>query len=109
MNDLVDAVHIAFTNIFDKGYRVILPAWRAGKQEVIQPIFARSDRKFTGRETIHSAWVATDRSGNERAVNRCKQSGYIKRRLRQNGNTKLMDDAWLAWSFQTNLMYQSVL
>ena len=109
MNDLVDAVHIAFTNIFDKGYRVILPAWRAGKQEVIQPIFARSDRKFTGRETIHSASVATDRSGNERAVNRCKLSGFIKRGLQKNGNPKLMDEAWLAWSFQTNFMHCSAL
>ena len=109
MNDLVDAVHIAFTNIFDKGYRVILPAWRAGKQEVIQPIFARSDRKFTGRETIHSASVATDRSGNERAVNRCKLSGFIKRGLQKNGNPKLLNNAWLAWSFQTNFMYCSVL
>ena len=108
-NDLVDGIFIAFTNIFDKGYRVILPAWRAGKQEVIQPIFVRSDRKFTGCETIHSASVATDRSGNKRAVNRCKQSGYIKRGLQQNGNPRLMDEAWLAWSFQSNFMYRAVL
>ena len=108
-NDLNNGKYIAFTNIFDKGYRVNLPAWRAGRQLVRQPIFKKSDKKFTGRETIHSASIATDRSGNERAVNRCKLSGYIRRGLQQNGNPKLLDDAWLAWSFQSNFMYKPVL
>ena len=89
--------------------RVILPAWRAGKQLVEQPIFVRSDRNFTGRKIIHSASVATNRSGNERAVNRCKQSGYIKRSLQRNDKPKLLDDAWLAWPFQSNVMYRAVL
>ena len=69
-DDLVEGLYIAFTNMLDKGYRVNLPAWRAGRQQIYQPIFAKSDRKFTGRETIRSADIATDRSGNERAVNR---------------------------------------
>ena len=59
-NDLNNGKYIAFTNIFDKGYRVNLPAWRAGRQLVRQPIFKKSDKKFTGRETIHSASIATD-------------------------------------------------
>ena len=77
--DLVDGKVIPFTNILDKGYRVNLPAWRAGKQLVIQPTFKRSDKKFSGRQTVHTADIATTRSGNERAVNRCKQAGFIKR------------------------------
>ena len=70
---------------------MILPAWQVDTQEVIQ-IFARSDRKFNGRETIHSASVTTDRSGNERAISRCQQSGYIKRGLHKNGNPNLMNN-----------------
>ena len=108
-NDLVYGQLIPFTNIFDKGYRVNLPAWRAGRQQVIQPTFAKSDCKFSGRETLHTASVASDRSANERAVNRCKQSGYIQRGLKQNGDPTTMDDVWLTWSFQTNFMYNAVL
>ena len=107
--DRVDGEIIPFTNIFDKGYRVNLPAWRAGRQQVIQPIFAKSDRKFTGRETIHSASVATVRSGNERGVHRCKLAGFIKRGVHQRTNPHLMDKVWLSWSFQSNFMYKPVL
>ena len=107
--DLVNGKVIPFTNMVDKGYRINLPAWRAGRQLVYQPIFAKSDRKFTGRETIKSAKIATHRSGNERAVNRCKMSGYIKRGLQPHGKTYTLDDAWLAWSFQTNFMHKAVL
>lgn len=109
LNDRINGKHIPFTNILDKGYRVNLAAWRAGKQQVLQPTFARSDRKFTGRETIISADIAADRSGNERAVNRSKESGFIKRGLLQNSSPVLMDDVWLAWSFQTNFMFKLVL
>ena len=109
MNDLVDGLYIAFTNMLDKGYRVNLPAWRAGRQRVYQPVFARSDRKFSGRETIKSADIAADRSANERGVKRSKESGFIKRGIQKNGNPKLMDDVWLAWSFTSNFVYKSVL
>ena len=109
MEDKVDGKIIPFTNILDKGYRVNLPAWRAGRQEVIQPIFAASDRKFSGRETIHTADVATSRSGNERAVNQTKRSGFIKRGIKQNADPAVMDDVWLTWSFQSNFMYKPVL
>ena len=107
--DLVNGKVIPFTNMVNKGYRINLPAWRAGQQLVYQPIFAKSDRKFTGRETIKSAKIATHCSGNERAVNRCKMSGYIKRGLQPHGKTYTLDDAWLAWSFQTNFMHKAVL
>ena len=41
-----------FHDIFDKGYRVHLMARRQGRQEIDQPAFVRSDRKFTGTEKI---------------------------------------------------------
>ena len=107
--DRVDGKLLAFTNIFDKGYRVNLAAWRAGKQRVIQPIFARSDRKFSGMETLVSGSVASDRSGNERAVNRAKKSNVLKRGLKAAGCPKRINNVWLSWSFQSNFMYRAVL
>ena len=56
-----------------------------------------------------SASVASDRSGNERAVNVCKKSGYIKRGLAPHGEPRRLNDSWLAWSFQANFMYAPVL
>ena len=67
-NDLVNNKILPFTNFLDKGYRVTIVAWREGKQKICQPVFARSDEKFTGEETLLSASVASDRSGNERGV-----------------------------------------
>ena len=69
---------IPFTNIVDKGYRCIMAAWRAGKQLFLQPAFARSDRKFNTREVNRSSTVASDRSGNDRAVNVAKRAGVLK-------------------------------
>ena len=79
--DLVDNLYIAFTNMLDKGYHINLPAWRARRQQIYQPIFTKSNRKFTGQETIRSADIAIDCSGNERAVNRSKESIFINHRL----------------------------
>ena len=102
IEDKVDRKHILFTNIFDKGYMVNLPAYRAGRQQVIQPIFTKSDQKFTGKETIQSASFTTNSSGNERAVNCSKLAGYIKRGLIKRASPKLIDKTWLAWLFQRN-------
>ena len=108
-SDRINGKVIPFTNILDKGYRVNLPAWRAGRQEVLQPVFVMSDRKFNSRDTIHTADVATTRSGNERGVNQSKRSGFIQRGIRQNSNAAVMDDVWLTWAFQSNFMYKAVL
>lgn len=75
----------------------------------MQPVFAKSDEKFRSDDMLASASVAADRSGNERGVNRCKYSGWIKRGLRPNSCPKRLDNVWLAWSFQTNFMYEPVL
>ena len=108
-DDIVAGEYIPFSNILDKGYRIIKAAWRAGKQECIQPTFASSDRRFTSVEALISASVAADRSGNERAVNQSKRSGLLKRGLKPNGCPARMNNSWMAWSFQSNFMYASVL
>ena len=83
--------------------------YRLGKQLTIQPDFAKADRHFKGKETLTSAAIATDRSGNERAVRLSKQSGYINRGIPSAGSPLRMDNAWMSWSFQCNFMFESVL
>ena len=107
--DLVDGKELVFTNIFDKGYRLLLLTWQSGKQLIQQPVFAKSDEKFTAEETMSSASTATDRSGNERAVNIQKRVGYIQKGICSKSNLKRADNVWIAWSFQENFMFKPVL
>ena len=100
---------LSFTNILDKGYRSILAAWRAGGQLLLQPFFAKSDRQFTSEEVLLSAAVASDRSANERAVNRLKANGMICRGIHARQDLVMTADFWLAWGFQCNFMYKPVL
>ena len=99
---------IPFLNIVDKGYRINLPAQRARRQTVIQPVFAKSDTMFSGKDTILSGSVASDCSGNERAVKYAKMSKLLRNGLQQNGCTVMIADVWLAWLFQVNFMYKPV-
>ena len=107
--DLVNQAVVPFTNIYDKGYRAKMVAHRAGKQRVLQPVWAESDRRFGRDDTLLTASVATDRGANERAVNVCKRSWFVSRGLHPNECPKKLNDAWLTWSFQTNFMYNPVL
>ncbi len=107
--DLVDNQMKPFTNMLDRGYRVNIAAWRAGKQEVMQPSFVISDNKFSSRQTIHTAEVAMIRSANERSVNLSKKSGFIHRGVHQRSSVTMMDNVWLTWSFQCNFIYRAVL
>ena len=100
---------LSFTNILDKGYRCILAAWRAGGQLLLQPFFAKSDRKFSSREVLLSGAVASDRSGNERAVRRLKSSELIARGIHQKHDLGRFSDLWIAWGFQCNFMFKPVL
>jgi hypothetical protein len=100
---------IPSTNSVDEGYRCIMAAWRAGKQLFLQPLFARSDQKFNTREVNRSSTVASDRSGNERAINVAKRAGVLKRGLRLNESPDVNADVWIAWGFQANFMYKPVL
>ena len=108
-NDLVNGVTIPFTIIYDKGYRAKLAAHRAGKQRVLQPVWAESDKRFGRDETLLTAAVAHDRGANERAVNVCKRAWYISRGFQRNACPKQLNDAWMTWSFQSNFMLNPVL
>jgi hypothetical protein len=101
--------NIPFDNTLDKGYRAREAAWRHGKQTISQPAFAKSDKKFTGLQTLRSAAIASDRGANERAVRICKLSGFVKRGKHQTANVDRFADVWLAWSFQANFMFSKVL
>ena len=101
--------NIKFTSIVDKGYRCVLAAWRAGRQLLLQPAFARSDRKFNSDEVLTSAAVASDRSANERAVNVAKRAGFLSRGVDSAQDVGTVADVWLAWSFQCNFMFKPVL
>ena len=108
-NDLVNGEDIPFLNIYDKGYRNRLAAWRAGRQLTLQPVFARSDRKFRRKDTLSSAAVAADRSSNERAVRLCKMSSYLHDGMKPHQNMRRVHYTWLTWAFQVNFMFETVL
>ena len=100
---------IPFTNVLDKGYRLVVVAWRAGGQFGLQPAFAKSDRKFTSNEVLKTSSVAHGRSGNERVVGLSKMAGYIKRGLQNHQSTSTLADMWLVWGFRCNFMFRPVL
>jgi hypothetical protein len=66
-------------------------------------------KKFSTRDVLRVASVAADRSGNERAVRISKMSAYVKRGTQQHKNIERLCDAWLAWSFQANFMFEQIL
>ena len=108
----MDRVHgevVPFTNVFDKGYQNRLQAWQAGKQLTLQPVFAKSDAKFRRKDTLSSAVIAADRSGNERAVWLSKMATYISKGLENHQSMERMHYAWICWGFQTNFMFESVV
>jgi DDE superfamily endonuclease len=104
-----DYKHIPFTMILDKGYRINTVAWKSGGQLVLQPSFAKSDKKFTSRETIRNAAVASDRAANERAVRLSKLCGFFRNGLRQHECPIRLNEVWFLWAFQCNFIYQPVL
>ena len=83
-------------------------AWHQG-QFVLQPTFAKSDKKFSTRDVLRAASVAADRSGNERAIRISKISAYVKRGTQKHTNIVRLCAAWLAWSFQANFMFEPIL
>jgi hypothetical protein len=104
----VDSKDYQWINILDKGYRVVEAAWREGRQFVLQPTFAKADKKFTSNETIRSATVASDRGGNEHAVRLAKLCGFFQHGLDPHQNINLLCDVWLGWGFICNFIYCSV-
>ena len=65
LDDRVNGMVIAFTNVMDKGYRITMDCQEAGNQKAVQPDFMRCDKIFRAIESLSSATVASDRSGNE--------------------------------------------
>ncbi len=107
--DLVNGEVIPFSNIYDKGYWEKMIALRNGRELVLQPAYACSDRQFQRQETIISACVATDHNGNKRAVNVCKRSDYVRCNFMENMCPKRFNTVWTPWSFQATLMFKPVL
>jgi hypothetical protein len=99
---------VRFTIILDKGYWIVSDAFNEGGHFTLQPIFAEVDRHFTTLEVIHTSSVATDRSGNERAVRYLKISDYLSKGLITNESVERLCDTWLAWGYQVNFMYKPV-
>ena len=107
--DLQDGKYVAFTMIMDKGYRVTMAAWKHGEQTCIQPVFMEADKIFSTEDLIYSSTIASHRAGNERNVNLCKMSGFIKRGVHQKSKLSRMDDVWLGWAFMQNFMRMPVV
>jgi hypothetical protein len=82
----VDGKVIKFHNILDRGYRGNVTA--LADQLCLQPPFARSDRRFTGKQTIYAGAVARDRSDNERGVKVMKRSGLYKMGFKEGMSSK---------------------
>ena len=80
-----------------------------GGQLLLQPFFAKSDRKFNSNEVLVSGAVASHRSANERAVARMKHSKFLERGIAKRANLETVADVWLAWGFQCNFMFEPVL
>ena len=99
-------------NVLDRGYRVTKAAWRYG-QFILQPTFMRSDGKFTGNDTLRSSSIASDRSGNERAVRVVKLAKFYIKNCMYAGHKEedliRMCDLWLCQGFQINFSHLSVM
>ena len=63
-------------NVLDRGYRITKVAWKFG-QFVLQPTFMQSNGKFSGKDTLHSSSIASDRSRNETAVRVVKMVKFL--------------------------------
>eukprot|EP00979_Chaetoceros_neogracilis_P016245 scaffold7464_cov267-Chaetoceros_neogracile.AAC.8 len=59
---------LPFLNIYDRGYRAKMVAWKNGKQKVLQPYYANSDCRFNRIYSLASASIACDRGGNKRST-----------------------------------------
>ena len=98
-----------FYMLLDKGYRITELAFREGDGQItMQPDFAKADEKFKRHQVLTSSTVASDRSGNERAVRLSKQCGLINRGMHPRTSFVRIDNVWLVWSFQCNFMYKNV-
>jgi len=93
----------SFLNVFDKGYHQRLET-QEHDQMCCQPDLA--DESFGGNKVLRTGCIAVVRSGNERGVNRCKQSWMIKRGCYdQLWDVGFLCDIWEAFTFRVNFMF----
>ena len=95
---------VLFLNIFGRGYMSKMVEWLTGKQEILQPPFSNSGKKFRDQTTIYAATVAQDQLGIERAVNVCKRSALLKQGFQLGMNPIRFNCVWREWAFWANLM-----
>jgi hypothetical protein len=79
---------LPFTNIYDKRYGAMMVDWKCGAQKVLQPEWAKSDKRFRRDQTLLSAPVAMDHGGKEGAVNVCKRAWFVSRGFLPNMSPK---------------------
>ena len=108
VSDLVKNQVLPFTNMTDKGYRLLLAAWQSGYQMVLQPDFKASDAKFSPELTILSSVIAKDQSANERAVKIGKTADILHMAKPGNVDLKLIDNIWLGWTVKANFIFKTV-
>ena len=108
-SDLVDGQVIRFLNLLDRGFKRKMASWKSGRQVALQPPSAKSDRRFTGRQTIFAGSVAHDKGRNERAVRVCKRCGLAKRGFLPGMCATRLNNVWRAFGFRANFMYEPVL
>ncbi len=106
--DMVDTKVVPFLNIYDTSYQARKVCQRHG-QLTAQPAFCKSDKCFTGTNRLYSAFIASDRGGNERAVLVSKRCGVIKRGFKAGMDSKQFQYTWITWGFQPNFMFNPVL
>ena len=105
---MVDGKVEGFHNVLDKVFKVTREAF-SHNQKVVQPVFSRNGLAFKGNEGLRISEVASDRSGNERATNECKQSKFISRGIERAQSFDRMNDSWKAFSFQCEFLHEPVV
>ena len=108
-SDLVKGQIIRFLNLLDRGFRGKMASWKSGRQVALQPPSAKSDKRFTGKQTVFAGSVAHDRGGNERAVRVCKRTGLASKGFLPGMSATRLNNAWRAFGFRANFMYEPVL
>ena len=108
-HDKVNNAVLPFLLILDKGYRITMLA-KQYNQSCWQPIFAKSNEQIQQNDLLLSVPLAVNRSNNERGVRYMKHSDLISNRIKRgNFDVQNIGDIWLAWGFQVNFMYRTVL
>ena len=85
-------------NTLDKGYQA-RDAKKSDNQLTAQPVFVKSDQRFSGHDALYSASVASDRGGKERMVNVSKRCGIIARGFQPRTDPTMFNDVCLCWMF----------